>query len=222
MDNYKMIDLAVKLNNNKIGTLTPAITPAKISESADKDDNDKILYEKINQIESNIRKNKFETGVAIDEKGNIIINKRGQQYSISFTNEEIAKIKNTIFTHNHPSGLQYEDKSIRRTGNSFSWEDINLAIKSNVKEIRAVTPVLTFSMKRPANGWPDLEKAKALFISQNATVKNNYMKYVEKLNYSEQAIARAETMHFHTVWKEWVKSFKKMGIDIEYTNRRTL
>lgn len=87
--------------------------------------NERKLYNKIANTESEIRLNKkFETGVVFDRNGNIIIDKRGESFSVSFTNEECWMMKDGIFTHNHPRGWGYPEKSLGRIGNSFSPEDV--------------------------------------------------------------------------------------------------
>lgn len=53
------------------------------------------------------------------------------------------KMKDGVLTHNHPSGMV------------FSSEDIILAMKADLAEVRAVTPRGDiYSVKRPADGWP--------------------------------------------------------------------
>ena len=112
------------------------------------------IQSKIEKVENEIRNNKsFETAVAFSEEGNIIIDKRGKAFSVGFSKEELLKMKDTVMTHNHPRGWKYADGSLGRIGSSFSPEDIILAIKGDLAEIRAVTPLYTFSMKRPEKGW---------------------------------------------------------------------
>lgn len=103
--------------------------------------NERKLYNKITNTENEIRLNKsFETGVLFDRNGNVVIDKRGAKYSVAFTDEECAKMKDCVFTHNHPRGWQEPEKSLGRIGNSFSPADMYLAIAHNVSEMRAVTP----------------------------------------------------------------------------------
>ena len=63
-----------------------------------------------------------------------------------------AKVpSDAIITHNHPSSLGAS--GIMSIGQSFSGNDIASAIELNLKEVRAVTPRYTFSLKRPKGGW---------------------------------------------------------------------
>ena len=121
--------------------------------------NERKLYNKITNTENEIRLNKkFETGVIFDKDGNVIIDKRGAKYSVAFSDEECAKMKDCIFTHNHPRGWGYPEKSLGRIGSSFSIEDISLAVFHDLSEMRAVTPNYTFIIKRPNAGWGDIKK----------------------------------------------------------------
>lgn len=59
--------------------------------------NERKLYNKITNTENEIRLNKsFETGVLFDKNGNVVIDKRGAKYSVEFTDEECAKMKDCI------------------------------------------------------------------------------------------------------------------------------
>lgn len=118
------------------------------------------VHAKIVSMEEKIRMNQgFETAYALDSRGRVVMNKGGQASSVSISQQEGLLLKDSIFTHNHPGGWKYKEGTIGRIGNSFSTDDIRTAIKLDIKEIRAVTPHFTFTMKRPATGWPDLQKA---------------------------------------------------------------
>lgn len=162
------------------------------------------IYRKIVRTEDDIRMNKkFETGVAFDSKGNIIIDKRGAATSIQFTTEECAKMKDCIFTHNHPRGWGYPEKSLGRIGNSFSIEDISLAVFHNLSEMRAVTPNYTFIMKRPDSGWGiGIEDLERLIKEENSKLKKEFQ---ERIYSGTLTPERASTVHFHILWKRIVK-----------------
>lgn len=178
-------------------------------------DGDYKLTKQVSDIEAIIRENKeFETAVAIDLNGNIVIDKRGGHTQVGFTNEEVSKMKDCILTHNHPRGWGYEERSIERIGNSFSISDIKLAISGNVMEIRAVTPVYTFSMKRPRNGWGiTAEEIKSIYDK----VDNNiYMENSEMIHNGMLTIERASAVHYHLIWKKISKE-----LDWEYRKMKT-
>lgn len=113
---------------------------------------------------------------------------------------------NSILTHNHPRSLG--TNGIRRIGNSFSSDDIRSAIKVNAKEMRAVTPTYTFSVKRPKGGWGvSADVASKAFADANRTVSKQGHSYLTKTGWNESNIARAEVTHFHKVMKILAKKY---------------
>lgn len=162
--------------------------------------NERKLYNKIANTESEIRLNKkFETGVVFDKNGNILIDKRGAKYSVSFDNDELLKMKDSILTHNHPRGWGYPDNSLERIGNSFSPDDIYLAVNWDLAEIRAVTPNYTFRMKRPDNGWGiSFEELQKMVNQENKNIRSEFG---NRINKGTLTPSQASTVHFHTLWK---------------------
>lgn len=100
----------------------------------------KGLSRALRAMESAIRYNDFETMIALDDKGNILFNKKGGAHSVSYGTDG-PKTANAIVTHNHPSGA------------SFSPADIEGMVFFNQKEMRATGKEYTYSMKRPEKGW---------------------------------------------------------------------
>lgn len=87
------------------------------------------LTKAVSDVESNIRQNKsHETGVLFNKDGNIVIDKRGGSRSVQFTKDECLLMNDGIFTHNHPGAWGYSENDIMRIGNSFSIQDIALAV----------------------------------------------------------------------------------------------
>ncbi len=108
--------------------------------------------------------------------------------------------ENSIITHNHPRSIG--SKGILRIGNSFSGEDIKSAVSLNAREMKAVTPTYTFSIKRPKGGWGvSSERAMEVWRKANSTVRYRMEKYLEKTGWSQAAIDRANATHFHQVMK---------------------
>lgn len=105
-------------------------------------------------LEQKYRNNKDETLHFFSPSGDIIKSIGGKGAQVQFDIKSIPA--NTIMTHNHPRSLGL--KGIKSIGNSFSADDIASAVKVNAKEIRAVTPTYTFSLKRPKGGWGGLER----------------------------------------------------------------
>lgn len=81
--------------------------------------------------------------------GRLLHSERGGEDWAHVDDDKVPK--DAIITHNHPSSLGAE--GIMSIGQSFSGDDIIEALKLNLKELRAVTPRYTFSLKRPKGGW---------------------------------------------------------------------
>ena len=177
--------------------------------------NERKLYNKITNTENEIRLNKsFETGVLFDRNGNVVIDKRGAKYSVEFTDEECAKMKDCVFTHNHPRGWQEPEKSLGRIGNSFSPADMYLAIAHNVSEMRAVTPNYTFAMKRPEEGWGiTISKFEKLVNRENNKLR---VEFTARINNNTLSPTMASVVHYHILWK---RISEKMGWN--YTKAKT-
>lgn len=160
----------------------------------------KPVYENIADIENNIRMNKsFETAVAFSKEGEIILDKRGEATSVSFTNEESSSLKDAILTHNHPRGWSHPDGSIGRIGNSFSKEDLMTAVSCDLAEIRAVSPNYTFVMKRPDKGWGvSKEKFSEIFNEEDRKLRNEF---VTRINNDTLTPGQANATHFHILSK---------------------
>lgn len=192
-------------------------TNSKVEEPVTKytDDKTKKLYEAIEKTENEIRMNKkFETGVAYNKNGDVIIDKRGAAYSVEFTKEECQKMKDCIFTHNHPRGWGYPENSLGRIGNSFSTADISFAVRNDLSEMRAVTPIYTFIMKRPEAGWGDYDKVMAVINKENEKLRKEFGKRIDE---GTLTINQANATHFHILWKRvseklgWMYSKAKTG-----------
>lgn len=199
--------------------VTPKV-PKRIKTDAQKNDiqkrwNERKLYNKITNTENEIRLNKsFETGVLFDRNGNVVIDKRGAKYSVAFTDEECAKMKDCVFTHNHPRGWQEPEKSLGRIGNSFSPADMYLAIAHNVSEMRAVTPNYTFAMKRPEEGWGiTISKFEKLVNRENNKLR---AEFTARINNNTLSPTMASVVHYHILWK---RISEKMGWS--YTKAKT-
>jgi hypothetical protein len=177
--------------------------------------NERKLYNKITNTENEIRLNKsFETGVLFDRNGNVVIDKRGAKYSVAFTDEECAKMKDCVFTHNHPRGWQEPEKSLGRIGNSFSPADMYLAIAHNVSEMRAVTPNYTFAMKRPEEEWGiTISKFEKLVNRENNKLR---AEFTARINNNTLSPTMASVVHYHILWK---RISEKMGWN--YTKAKT-
>lgn len=161
---------------------------------------------KVTAIENEIRMNKsHETGIVVDKNGKVIIDKRGEAFQVQFTDSECLLMKDNIMTHNHPRGWGQPEKSLGRIGNSFSIEDLTLAVGNDVAEIRAVTPHYTFSMKRPKSGWGvTVKELKMVYMANNLKLKNQFMKRIKKNTLTP---SQANATHFHLLARQIAKQY---------------
>ena len=207
--NAKMGNISKNIPVQEVATIQKAKRIKTDAEIADikKKWNERKLYNKITNTENEIRLNKkFETGVVLDRNGNVVIDKRGAKYSVEFTDEECAKMKDCIFTHNHPRGWQEPEKSLGRIGNSFSPADMYLAITHNVSEMRAVTPNYTFIMKRPEEGWGIIiSKFEKLVNQENNKLRAEFTK---RINNDTLSPTMASAVHYHILWKRVAEKMK--------------
>lgn len=91
----------------------------------------------IRLCEDGIRNDKLETAFVVDEKGDPIIRKTsGLVDCVHFTSDEIERMPDGIFTHNHPNST------------TFSPEDIKFAMGSGLREIRVCTKDGGFALRR--------------------------------------------------------------------------
>ena len=106
--------------------------------------------------EASIRSNSFETAIVYGANGNLISSTKGQAHSVS-----VGYIpKDSIVTHNHPSGA------------SFSKNDLITASNVNLTEIRAVGKKYTYSVKRNGADWG--ERGKFIRAYSNAEIRTRY------------------------------------------------
>lgn len=141
------------------------------------------LYYALKVNENKIAYDEFESGIALDKNGNILLYKIGTKNAVAFTPQDLQKLEGAILTHNHPAksaadsfGLNVKDpvqkqlhgeivKAANDIGMSFSVEDISLLSVRKMNEIRAVTPNYTYSMKAPKSGWDSLDWEKQIVPS---------------------------------------------------------
>lgn len=146
----------------------------------------------------------YETGVIVDREGKVLVDKRGKSFKVEFSDEECNLMKNAIFTHNHPRGWKVPENSIARIGNSFSIEDLSLAVGHDAAEIRAVTPNYTFVMRRPEKGWGvSLKEFQATYMKENAKLKKEF---TQRINAGTLTFAQANSTHFHLLARRIAKN----------------
>ncbi len=169
------------------------------------------LEDVLNQHEMVIRnQRKQETIQAFDSTGRFITLKHGNSNSVQIDPSDFRKLKDSILTHNHPSGWNYSKADPRHFGNSFSPADIAVACRAQLKEIRVVTPTHRYRMQRPEAGWDKLffdKKIYPTYIKHVDEVKEDQKRMIVS---GELSLQRAESSFFHEVWS---RVSKDLGID---------
>lgn len=153
----------------------------------------------VSEAEDSIRRQQTETAFAWDIAGHLILRKDGAHDRISFEDAEIAFLSGTIFTHNHPQGLEFADDDPRSYGNSFSMQDLRLACYAGLAELRVVTPRLRFSLKPPATGWDLiywLTVMEPVYLRHKADVSRELR---EASSSGAMTLAQAISVHFHSI-----------------------
>lgn len=164
--------------------------------------------------EGSIRMNKDESMHVFDATGKKLTTVQGKGARVSFDSRTIPT--DAIITHNHPRALGRT--GIMSFGNSFSRADVTSAAVLNAREMRAVTPRYTFSIKRPKNGWGDPVKIDKAYrkIERDLIKENN--RYINKASNRDRAytrMTRSEATHYHDII---TRLAKQMGWD--YTKKR--
>ena len=164
-----------------------------------------LMRQNILGTERSIRRRRDEELHVFDSRGNLVQSIQGKGAAVKFDG---TLPENSILTHNHPRALG--KSGIKAIGNSFSGQDIALAVSSNAKEMRAVTPTYTFSIKRPKGGWgvsaSEVKKAYTQINNQLTNeVRSGYL--TGRRSYSESSYDRATVTHFHNVMKRLSKRF---------------
>lgn len=179
-------------------------TGSKLKKGATEQGYSAKMAKNILGMEQKYRSNKDETLHVFTSGGTLVKSIGGKGAQVAFDGKSIPE--NSILTHNHPRSLGAT--GIRSIGNSFSKQDIVSAVETNAKEIRAVTPTYTFSVKRPKGGWGGSPKQIGdAFSKAHKAVQSEMHSYLNKTGWSDDSIARAETTHFHKVMQKMANKY---------------
>ena len=146
----------------------------------------------------------YEAAFVVDESGIVVLEKSSDTaYEIAFTEAEIETIRaasNPVFTHNHPRGWNFSSENAQHAGSSFSPNDIELACKASLAEIRAVSPKYRFSMRTATGRFQasDWQAIKFAFDVEHAAVKLEMGTAVMQGRLSREAYV-ADVLH--ETWK---------------------
>lgn len=152
-----------------------------------------LSYEHQQRLEKN------EAMAFYDDEGNLLSRKEGKRDRVEINKEDVPR-ENLIMTHNHPSALS--ESGYMRIGSSFSMEDAIMAVRHKAKEVRAVTPTYTFSIKREGDKWgvtqAAVRRAYEKAINQVATQGQSYS---DRIGFSQTVNNRYTVTFWHKVNK---------------------
>lgn len=149
-----------------------------------KPDTSTALKKAVIEVEDKIRNDDLETGIAFNESGLILFQRQGMSDVIQLTHDDLKLLNGAVFTHNHPAGMP------------FSIADVRMAITYRLKEIRAVTPYLRYSMY-PTDHWC----SQAALIAAIHDVKQEANAFVnEQVRLGEINPQFAESEYLHYIW----------------------
>lgn len=141
-----------------------------------------VLREKENEI----AQRQLEKAYIIDRAGNILLSKEGTADRVAFTPDEMRLFKGAVLTHNHP------------VETSLSLQDVRLAVRTDLSEIRAVTETYVYSIKPGTQGWP---ADKDLVDVYTLTEMQVYQEFWEAIRQQRMTKSEASALHHHTIWE---------------------
>lgn len=163
------------------------------------------LKRSILSYEHKQRQEENEAMAFYDDSGNLLYRKQGKRDHVSLRSDEVPS-DNLILTHNHPAALG--QTSYRSIGNSFTPDDMVMAVKFKAKEMRAVTPNYTFSFKRPQGGWNAKQsEVRRAYEDAMRQVREDGEYYYGRAKMTDVANERYMATYWHKVNKLVAKQF---------------
>ena len=162
----------------------------------------------VRKLEKQIRNLEYEKGYVIGSDGKVLAESvYGDKSSARFNPKDYAKMKDAVITHNHPYAGEegtLNNTIAGRIGVPFSDADIIMAIVRNAKEVRAVTPTYTYSIRRPKGGWNANIKDTRTLMEFQKDIKNWNRRMKRRINqYSnQQAYASGKYLTKNNLWND--------------------
>lgn len=166
----------------------------------------RVLEQEIRKYEKDIlssTENRFERLVAMDNKGNVLLDKDGKRYQVTGDGRKIKGAK--LLTHNHPSS------------SSFSLPDIITANNLEIEQIRAIAPNnaefgnVVFYLNNAGD-----HKLKEVVKKYIEFREETFDKYVELVNQGKISNIEANNIHSHEIWLMIKDFYAKKGILFDY------
>ncbi len=170
------------------------------------------LAKALTEREKLIRQNDdYEMGTVYDEHGNVVFNNdHGNTGSVYLG----ADYKDRIVTHSHPMHGVPNPFGQSLSGGKNS--DIDIAMRYDAKEFRAVTRNYTYTIKRPAQGWGNPDRMVKEWKKVSLAVNRRDNKFLE--SYKGDKAAENRRLGYtraHRINKEFARKF-----GIEYIKLR--
>ena len=193
-------NLKCKNNNYQCGEIClPRNKKCRLSEQQ--------LNKIVEKIEDEIKDLPQEQAIVINNRGQVILRKGGDETSVYLTYDDLAKMRGNIVTHNHPN-LGFSDRDARSQGFSFSSADIQVACYAEVKEMRAVSSGFRHSLKPPDSGWNSSFWDKKVKPTYKKHENQVYREYGGKVITGKMKIDVAERDYHHEVIRRTAEELK--------------
>lgn len=160
-----------------------------------------LLLAIVRAAEDSVQASSVEVLIAFDRCGREVLRKQGMHDSVLMTPAEVLLIHGAIVTHNHPHGWTFPPEDPRHQGNSFSLQDVSLAMVAQVAEMRVVTPRWRYVLRPGCEQvWSEdffQQVVAPAYRLVDRQVRSDFMAAVRAGRMTiEQVIAE----HFHEVW----------------------
>ena len=142
----------------------------------------------LREIEDEIRNSALETAAGLDAEGNKVFQiSSGEVSEVSIPSEELEKLRDGVFTHNHPGGT------------TFTSDDVDKALRYGFKELRACHSGGAYILRREEKTEISDNFAVDLYTFETAARKMYTEKYHAGVYSKEEAGRR-----FNETRKMWV------------------
>ena len=160
--------------------------------------------------ENNIKNNPSESLHVFDDNGKETyqaFSKPGRPYEVEYDGKAV---KDKVVTHNHPRALG--KTGVESFGASLGGADLTGMVRNNMKEMRAISPTYTYSMKRPKGGWGVTEKQfTSRYKAAAKKLQNADYKFLSTYKGTDKqwwaANSRLESTFYHRLNKQIAKEF---------------
>jgi hypothetical protein len=172
----------------------------------------------LEQAESRIASNNYETGVLVDSNGFVVAAYKGGAHSVNFGNEPASLFQNATLTHNHPSGLPAFSVADIATPGIYALDG------GKIKTVRATSVNGTFSLSAVSQSadWGKLatkySNAEKKIRSKAVDAMTSAISQAKRQGKSHREVLRAGNKAGAKVYASWFKraATKKSGFKFEY------